>query len=238
MRKGYIINKSILSNLNNDDLNYYNSSIKDDSQDRKNWTNILIKNNTINMTDIQQLWFNQVQYDVFISHLHDDNEVAKKLAGYISKNTEKKVFIDSDIWGNIHELLKTIDDRYSRSDNDSNYYDYNKRNYSTSHVHALLSTALTNMIHKTNYFIFIDTSNNIKNLKENNKKTSSPWIYHELEISRIIDEAIKETTKYFSAESIKIEQSKESYKAEFDVDTKHLENIEALERLVNILSRQ
>ena len=55
-------------------------------------------------------------------------------------------------------------------------------------MHALLSTALTNMIHKTDYFIFIDTSNNIQNLKENNNKTSSPWIYHELEISRIIYE--------------------------------------------------
>ena len=54
------------------------------------------------------------------------------------------------------------------------------------HVHMMLSTALANMIDKTECIMFLNTPNSVST-RDTKLKTYSPWIYNEIEITRIIE---------------------------------------------------
>lgn len=139
----------------------------------------------IDGTALQREWFGAVNTDVFISHSHKDLNQVKMLAGWLKKIFGLTSFIDSCIWGCCDDLLKEIDDKHCKNKN-SNAYNYNLRNYSTSHVHAMLSTALTDMMDRSECIIFFNTPNSISinheisNIKKDGDVTFSPWIYHEL----------------------------------------------------------
>lgn len=74
-------------------------------------------------------------------------------------------------------------------------FDYDKRNYSTSHVHMMLSIALTSMIDACETVFLLNTPQSIS-LEEDIKKeqTSSPWIYHELSTANVM--RVKPITDY------------------------------------------
>ena len=114
---------------------------------------------------IQANWFPEINADVFISHSHADEELAKALGGYINEKTNLKSFIDSEVWGYSNELLRHIDNNYCKFPN-KNLYDYELRNHSTSHVHMMLSVALMQMISKCRYFILLDTPNSNENKRK------------------------------------------------------------------------
>lgn len=68
---------------------------------------------------------------------------------------------------------------------------YNKvskiRNYSTSHVHMMLSIALSRMIDKCESVFFLNSENSISIAEEISKeRTASPWIYNELSLADMI----------------------------------------------------
>ncbi|MDQ0859866.1 hypothetical protein [Bacillus sp. V2I10] len=65
-------------------------------------------------------------------------------------------------------------------------YSYEKRNYSTSHVHAMLSAALSSMIDKSECLIFLNTPNSINYKDVIQQQTKSPWIYLEIAMSQIV----------------------------------------------------
>lgn len=90
---------------------------------------------------MQANWFPQIKADIFISHSHKDEALAIALAGWLKDTFGLTAFIDSCVWGYANELLKQIDAVYCLNGNHS--YSYEKRNYSTSHVHMMLSVALT-----------------------------------------------------------------------------------------------
>ena len=137
---------------------------------------------------IQKDWFPTVNTHVFISHSHKDIHLAKALAGWLLKRFRIQSFIDSCIWGHADNLLKIIDKKYCWN-KEKKSYDYKKRNRSTSHVHMMLMTALNKMIDKTECIIFLNTPNsNIG--KGINSSTLSPWIYGEIEASRLIRKKI------------------------------------------------
>ena len=142
-----------------------------------------INENEINGDKIVEKVFpNKEKYEIFISHSHNDKKYAQKLANFLKINGYR-VFLDSEIWGSADSILKEIDNEYSRSNNDERYYDYTKRNFSTTHVHLLLISALAQIISKTPIFIFVESDNTISfSVKEFEKKiyTDSPWIYTEL----------------------------------------------------------
>lgn len=96
-------------------------------------------------------WFPRHKSDVFISHSHNDTRTAKRLAVWLNKNFGLTVFIDSIVWGSANELLKGIDNVYSvlERKNGNTTYNYDTRNYTTSHVHMMLSTALNDIIDQT-----------------------------------------------------------------------------------------
>lgn len=139
-------------------------------------------------------WFPQIGADVFISHSHKDFDTALILAG-IMASQNLTPFIDSCVWGYADDLLKAIDKKYCKNE-DSRYYDYNKRNYSTSHVHMMLTIALTKMIYNTECLFFLDTPNSIypKNdiPTDYTEATLSPWIYAEMEMTNFLKPQTRE----------------------------------------------
>lgn len=152
-----------------------------------------------------------VHYDVFISYSHDDEQYARYLYWFLTSQCELSVFLDSTIWHSADALLKAIDDEYCKN-TDSRTYNYKKRNYSTSHVHTLLSMAMLTAIERSECFIFIESENSTT-LKDGLSNCSlSPWIYQESMFADILprikpvrfDNVLQVITKSFAAvESLK-----------------------------------
>jgi hypothetical protein len=135
-------------------------------------------------TKLTNHWFPVKKADVFISHSHADKEQAIRCAGWLKNTFGLEPFIDSCVWGHAAELLKIIDTEYCKITN-TEMFDYEKRNDSTSHVHMMLSTALAAMLDATECVMFINTRNSITS-QESIAKTQSPWLSLELGTMRII----------------------------------------------------
>lgn len=142
-------------------------------------------------------WFPNMEADIFISHSHDDLRTVQRLAIWLEEKFGLTAFVDSSIWGSADELLKEIDDKYSilkKSKSGNNTYKYSVRNYTTAHVHMMLSAALMEMIDSTECVLFLNTPNSIKLGDYQERKTKSPWIYNELKITNIIEK--KQPVRY------------------------------------------
>ena len=127
------------------------------------------------------------------------------------------------MWGYSDELLKLIDKNYcvlKRKENgDIDTYNYDKRNRSTANVHLILSTALMKMIDNTETLIFINTPNSlniVNDIQEN--YTSSPWIYNELLISKVIRQKNLSEHRYKLGHSATFSELEVRY----EVKTNHL----------------
>ena len=144
---------------------------------------------SINFTDIQKEMFpNDIYPDIFISHSHGDEYLAKDL----KKQLGLRAFIDSEIWGNIYDLEKNlIDGVLYKFDKPITYLGdetIQKLNKIYSSTKLILATALSNVMHNSKYFVFIETLNS----RNNDNTTFSPWIYFENQLARQI--FIKERT--------------------------------------------
>lgn len=172
-------------------LDEENEMLKDSIQ--RNLTGrVMLQKNKDNHIDGSKLindWFPNYKADVFISHSHNDTRTAKRLAIWLSENFGLTSFIDSIIWGSANDLLKKIDEQYSvlHKTEDNTTYNYNIRNYTTSHVHMMLSTAISDIIYSTECVIFLNTPESLSVNEAKEKKTNSPWIYSELKIASIIE---------------------------------------------------
>ncbi|WP_282020153.1 hypothetical protein [Planomicrobium okeanokoites] len=145
-----------------------------------------LKNGVLNGTKLKESWFPSIEAHVFFSHSHVDKDVAIILAGYLYDKFNIISFIDSNVWGYANDLLKEIDNKYCKN-TESNTYNYSARNFSTSHIHMMLNTALMEMIDKTECIIFINTDNSIESLKDTiEHATYSPWIYSELNMIKFM----------------------------------------------------
>ncbi|WP_376959612.1 hypothetical protein ABNQ39_06820 [Azospirillum sp. A26] len=137
-------------------------------------------------TKIKANWFPCDHADVFISHSRADRDLAIGLAGWIKHNFELTSFIDSCVWGHADKLLGLIDRTYCYNPSSETFI-YKKRNLSTSHVHMMLSTALSEMIDKSECIIFLNTPRSIDaNDSINNPSTHSPWIYSEISMTKLV----------------------------------------------------
>lgn len=165
------------------------------AKSKRNLKDFILEYKRIDGTAVKEHWFNQIKADVFISHSHDDISKVKAFAGWLYDKFGLKAFIDSCVWGYCDELLNEIDEIYCKN-NHNNTYDYKSRNYSTSHVHMMLSIALSQMMNSTESIVFYNTPNSVcwedelKNIKSNKKKTLSPWIYYELANTKLIEERV------------------------------------------------
>ncbi len=215
-----------LNILKNSFPNYYLVGKKIYDEDKKNikleLNKFLLPNGSLDGSKMQENWFPQVDADIFISHSHADVNLAIRLAGWLYEEFGIRAFIDSCIWGYSNDLLKSIDDEYCQNSNGETY-SYQKRNFSTSHVHMMLSTALTMMIDKTECIFFLNTPNSITT-SEVISKTKSPWIYSEIATTKMIRKKplssyrIRRVTKSFSTGG----SLKKSLDVEYEVNTDHL----------------
>lgn len=171
-------------------------------------------------------WFPETKADIFLSHSHADENLVVSFAGWLYKMFGLRAFIDSMVWEYSNDLLKIIDDEYCLKSSGS--YSYEKRNYSTSHVHMMLSIALTKMIDKCESVFFVNTPNSIivsENIVAANY-TLSPWIYSEIEMTRMIRH--KKLSEYRDIEKIMNEsvihfaERNETLKIRYDIPLDHL----------------
>lgn len=153
-----------------------------------------LSDQTIDGKSISEEWFPAEKYDVFLSHSHKDLEKVLAFAGWLDCTFDLRCFVDSCTWDYCDNLLKQIDDKYCKNEH-SNTYSYTKRNYSTSHVHMMLSIALSKVMDLSECVMFINTPHSIsvkKNFgdlqkgKNCKQSTASPWIYHELFMSTYV----------------------------------------------------
>lgn len=155
----------------------------------------IIKGDTLKDTYFPSGLFDGSNYDVFISHSHNNEEEAHLLAAWLKKYKKLSCFVDSFAWGSADQLLKEIDDKYCYRKH-SKTYDYKKRNFTTSHVHAILSMALLDTILRSKYCIFIESTESVPLNSGLKKKTLSPWLYEEIKYMQLLQP--KRETKMFS----------------------------------------
>ena len=151
---------------------------------------------------LQNFVFPTDNYDIFISHSHDDLEIAKQFAAWLKEKYEYSVFLDSFVWNSADGLLQEIDNLYCKQRN--GLYNYRKRNYSTAHIHTMLSMSIMEIIKNSSAGIIINSphSINIRNLSNNNRaKTFSPWIYEEIMFMRQFANKTP-STRMFSCENL------------------------------------
>lgn len=178
--------------------------------------------NSIDGSLLQSEWFpiDEFHYNVFISHSHNDFEEAKYLCAYLEQICGLSCFIDEFAWKSADNLLRQIDNKYclirelsgktykGYGRNTKKHYDYKKRNYTTSHIHAMLSMAILEIMDKCECVIFIDSDQSVRKNKFGSMSTLSPWLYEETRFMRMLKPRIPERflheliTKAFTAESL------------------------------------
>ncbi|ELV7526149.1 hypothetical protein QMU91_002374 [Flavobacterium psychrophilum] len=189
--------------------------------------NYLLNNGSLDGTKIMENWFPEITSHIFLSHSHKDEEKAMIIAGMLYEEFKIFTFIDSTVWGYSNELLKKIDNIYCMQQS-GEMYDYDKRNYSTAHVHLMLSTALNKMIDKSECLFFLNSPNSISTKTEIVEKTNSPWIFSEISTSKIVrkqtPKRLKREIRVFSSENMKMLNENEQIKlsVEYDIELSHL----------------
>ena len=187
------------------DNNYYKigSEIQNAKKEqiKNNFKEYLINNETLNGKDIMNEWFPKKDYHIFLSHSHNDLKLALSIAGILKDEHNLDVFVDSNVWLNSNDLLKIIDNEFCKN-TDSPTYNYDARNYSTSHVHMMLMNSLNSTINSSEALFFLNTPNSISAKEVIKQETFSPWIFAEIETSKIINKITPERlfrkTKMFS----------------------------------------
>ncbi len=221
-------------------FNYYKKLGKDhlkrETTDYCNKLDCYISNETLDGSQLQNDCFPQIEANVFISHSHNDKNLANALAGWIYETFGLKVFIDSNVWKYADKILEEINVKYSkkRKNRFEGGFLYNHQDciYSSQHVNIMLSIALQKMIDKVECVILLNTNNSIKvfdNINQTINKTYSPWIYSEIVCTEIIqkkplllyrnyplvicDSTAFESTNYINAMALRVT---------YDVSLKHL----------------
>lgn len=178
-------------------------------------------------TKIMDDWFPQVNAKVFISHSHKDEKIAIGLAGWLKDKLGISSFIDSCVWGYAPRLLKKLDTDFCLKD--SGYYDYERRNITNGHVNMMLATSLTKMIDQCECIIFLNTPNSIscKGCIEKDG-TESPWIYAEIEATRLLRENTPERRQMMVKASMEGRTIvlDEAISVKYDLNLKHLPLLE------------
>jgi len=209
-----------------DDL-YFADSFYEEGQTRyieykeqieKTLNNFAIQKGVLDGSAIQKNWFPQIRADIFISHARSDSRTAIIFSEILQNCFNLSSFIDSCVWGYANDLLRLIDDKYCL-DSGEQTYDYTKRNFSTSHVHLMLTTALMMMIDNCECVFFLDTPNSVNTRDVIKQRTQSPWIYSEINISRLIKRRLPQRKLQESLQKSSVEAF--SMGIEYELDTSH-----------------
>lgn len=201
---------------------------------KKKLENYLLENKELDGSALQSDWFPQTDLDVFISHSHQDERLAIIFTGFLHFGFKLNAFVDSSLWGYSEELLKEIDNKYCFNPSNETY-DYSMRNKSTSHVHMMLSTALTKMMDNTESLFFLNTINSTVSTQKamSQTETYSPWIYHEIATSKMLrlkyPRNIRELRKSYETGGKLMESANEDLKIRHNLDIKHLIKLDRIQ---------
>lgn len=193
---GFDLNISENSNIFNGSINYYNyrsigmEHLNEQKAVYEKELENYITDKEVDGTKIQDEWFPQVEANIFISHSHDDADLACALAGWLNQTFGLNCFIDSNVWGYSENLLEIMNSKLSnkRKSKDSGVlYNHDSCNRVSQHVNMMLSVALQKMIDKVEVVILLNTNNSISVCTDNKmSKTYSPWIYLEIIFTQLV----------------------------------------------------
>ncbi len=238
MYRGF--NLVIPEDINEKQYSLKGKVIKDENfkhlQDR--FTDFFQFDGIINGNKVIEEWFPIIECDIFLSHSHKDESKAIALAGLLYENFGLKTFIDSTVWGFSDVLLKTLDNRYCLNENGETY-SYEKRNYSTAHVHLMLNSALNKMIDNCEAVFFLNTPNSISAPNTITETTRSPWIFSEIATTQIIrkktPERLKRQTRTFSSKVTLSESERSQLNIEYQIELSHFTklNLRSIQLWIN-----
>ncbi len=155
---------------------------------------IILADGTVDGDYVLKNYFPTVKADVFISHSHDDADLAIAFSQWLYENFGITAFVDHTIWGSGDRLIKELDNRYCYQ-SDTKTYNYKTRNLTTSFVHLMLASAISKMIDSCECLIFLNTPQSLSANPKGNT-TGSPWIFYELLMAKLLME--KRSTRQFS----------------------------------------
>lgn len=140
-------------------------------------------------SDIESNWFPKLMNHVFISHSHQDEDLALALAGALKHWMELDAFVDSSVWGYYADLQKLIYQKITSLRGE--VYGAQRtelENSIVSHVHCMLTKSLVQMMDQCECLIFLNTPSSIgiRDVRGTSQETYSPWIYTEVEVSRFL----------------------------------------------------
>lgn len=181
-------------------LNYVNTKQyeNDKSISLQKLRKIINSCNKIRAHEIKKLLLPSKRYDIFISHSHKDINLAKGLAGYLEKYCKVSCFIDSLYWSNIDELQEELNRMHLTMDRTAGKKTFNHKSTMevAKHANMILASALTEMIDNCECVFFFNTDNSVIRGTEaiSKNETYSPWIYHEVFTTTIIQK--KQRSKF------------------------------------------
>lgn len=162
---------------------------------------------------------------VFISHAHENAEEAKDLKNYLEdKNSDIQCFIDSEVWGNVYDALRSLQTRFGRK---KGVLTIEPCNEIARNLFLILSMALTKAIWNCMAFVYLP----VEGEDMNDTFINSPWIAQELLASSMFPEF----SHYFIKEGHEMVNASSSYLTfRYRADVSHLKK-DSLAELANKL---
>lgn len=126
----------------------------------------------------QQNWFSCTEpFDIFISHSHDDKNLAVALAGWLYESFRLRCFVDSELWECCYEKIPQINQECRDKNIESTQI--------SSGVYIMLQMALIQMMDQSESVFFLNTKNSLRQFPYAST-TFSPWIYSEISATRFL----------------------------------------------------
>lgn len=168
---------------------------------------------------IQDAWFPKLKgkFDVFISHSHNDEDLAFAFAGWLNKKFKLRCFLDKYVWNSADGLIRKLDDLCRRPEKKG--YDYKDRNMTTSQVHAMLTSAIMQEIDDCDALFLLNTPESVSVIDEVHEYTLSPWIFLEIGFSKLVEKKWNNRTRQKLAT---YSVTAEATKMRMELDTSHL----------------
>lgn len=92
-------------------INYYFSSGANKERkevDLSRLESLLLDGKPIDVKEVTGIIFPDGKPDIFLSHSYADIDIVNKFENYLASKKGLKVFIDSEVWGSVYDLLKKL----------------------------------------------------------------------------------------------------------------------------------
>lgn len=128
---------------------------------------------------------------IFISHSRFYEKQALYVKEEIAQGTGCRCFVDSEVWGNVHEAIRETQSCYAKIDSSQgNTYDLKICNEISMNLSLLLSHSILKVLMNASAFVYIQPKGSIAD-QQREIKLSSPWVALELIASRLLKQLWK-----------------------------------------------